>query len=204
VNDQTHYNHSSDNLPLNSDETNRIYMNLPHREVSADELEEPGFLSPTVKVKHDINYEYDEKKFEIFKDEYLYLINRTNNDWWLCLRLDENLTFFVPASYLDEVDANSTPKPNLAPPPRPPPPPPKPQQQQKSSTQNENTTSDSIMSKAAPEVKQRQQMNTANEKRQAMEYSAAEAIINDLEQRLDHEERNFSQRTLHLDEQVSF
>ena len=61
--------------------------------------------------------------------------------------------------------------------------------------------SDSIMSKLAPEVKQRQNMTNSsiNEKRQAMEYSAAEAIINDLEQRLDHEERNFSQINAHLD-----
>ena len=84
--------------------------------------EDDSFLSPSVQVKHSVAYEYDMKKFELVKGEYLFLINKTNQDWWLCLRLDENLTFFVPASYVDEFV--TPPVANFVAPPKAPPPPP--------------------------------------------------------------------------------
>jgi hypothetical protein len=62
-----------------------------------------NFVSPSVRVKHNITYEYDDKKFNLVEDELLFLINKTNQDWWLCLRLDENLTFFAPASYVEVI-----------------------------------------------------------------------------------------------------
>lgn len=83
---------------------------------------ENSFVSPSVRVKHSIAYGYDKRRFQIFQNEDLFLINKTNQDWWLCLRLDENQTFFVPASYLEELDIGH--RPNIIPPPRPPPPPP--------------------------------------------------------------------------------
>ena len=62
--------------------------------------EDDSFVSPSVQVKYSTTYDYNEKKIELVKDEFLFLINKTNQDWWLCLRLDENSTFFVPASYV--------------------------------------------------------------------------------------------------------
>ena len=168
------------NTHLVDDSFERVYMNMPTRQHS----EEESF--PSVRVKHSISYEYDEKQFEIFKDEYLFLINRTNQDWWLCLRLDENLTFFVPASYLDEVLEPSRNVSRLVPPPRPPPPPPKPNHM------DSYSSTSSVETK--PEVKQRNLLITnENQNRKSLfEYSAAEAIINDLEQHLDREEASFS------------
>jgi len=175
VNDPTTLSPTSTNL-----EEERMYMNLPIDITKSNETNET-FFSPSVRVKYSICYEYDEKKFEIFKNEYLFLISKTNNDWWLCLRLDENLTFFVPASYLDEIETDKMPRPSLMPPPRPPPPPP-------------ITVNKSITEK--PEVKKRQLVNNHERREQTTSvlehYTAAEAIINDLEQRLDNEEKSFN------------
>jgi hypothetical protein len=85
-----------------------------------DEEDEESFLSPMVQVKYGVEYDYDEKKFQLFEGERLFLISKANEDWWLCLRLEENLTFFVPASYVKELIVNKS----IKPPPRPPPPPP--------------------------------------------------------------------------------
>ncbi len=78
-----------------------------HQKINSNSVEnyiipdyDENFVSPSVRVKHSINYEYDDKKFELIEGELLFLINKTNQDWWLCLRLDENLTFFAPASYV--------------------------------------------------------------------------------------------------------
>lgn len=175
LNEETETGNS--HLVVVDNSSERIYVNMPARQHSA---EDDAF--PSVRVKHSISYEYDEKKFEIFKDEYLFLINRTNQDWWLCLRLDENLTFFVPASYLDELDETNEKVSRLVPPPRPPPPPPKPH----------DANSD-----AKPEVKQRNLINNSNnnnsDNNRKTLYTAAEEIINDLEQHLEREEASFSQ-----------
>lgn len=162
-------NEETENNATLDESTNNIYMNIPMQVNTSDEQS-----PPTVKVKHSIEYEYDNKRFEIIKDECLYLINRTNQDWWLCLRLDENLTFFVPASYVHEIESsNALIRPSLVPPPRPPPPPPK-------------LNHDDYK----PEVKQRMLLNAAERK---LDYSAAEAIINDLEEHLDREEASYSE-----------
>jgi len=86
-----------------------------------EEDDELTQLSPMVLVKYPVNYEYDNKKFKLIEGEKLFLLNKANSDWWLCLRLDENLTFFVPASYVKEIHLDNN---SVVPPPRPPPPPP--------------------------------------------------------------------------------
>jgi hypothetical protein len=86
-----------------------------------DEEDDELTLSPMVQVKYPVNYEYDNKKFKLIEGEKLFLLNKANSDWWLCLRLDENLTFFVPASYVKEIHLDNN---SIVPPPRPPPPPP--------------------------------------------------------------------------------
>ena len=106
-------NHETDSVkpkeaipsPLFAEKTNLLSETTTNfvfdmNNTDGDEEEVENFVSPSVRVKHSVTYEYDEKSFEISKDELLFLINKTNQDWWLCLRLDENLTFFVPASYL--------------------------------------------------------------------------------------------------------
>lgn len=108
-------NRSPGHLPL------ALNSNSPISPTIYDQTEN-NFVSPSVRVKHSITYGYDERRFQIFQNEDLFLINKTNQDWWLCLRLDENQTFFVPASYLEELDTGH--RPNIIPPPRPPPPPP--------------------------------------------------------------------------------
>jgi hypothetical protein len=88
-----------------------------------DELK---FIAPLVQVKFPCEYEYDERKFQLVENEKLFLINKANQDWWLCLRIEDNLTFFAPASYLKEIERDCTDKKSgmIKPPPRPPPPPP--------------------------------------------------------------------------------
>jgi hypothetical protein len=89
----------------------------------SNDYDDENFVTPSVRVRHSITYGYDEKKFQIFKGEVLFLIKKSNPDWWYCLRLDENQTFFVPASYLEELEIGDQ-MPNVVPPLRPPPPPP--------------------------------------------------------------------------------
>lgn len=105
-------------------EVNSTNNNSNSREdLVEDEEDETSFLSPMVLVKYGCEYDYDDKTFKLIEGEKLFLINKANQDWWLCLRLDENLTFFVPASYVKEI-ANKPKIKKIIPPPRPPPPPP--------------------------------------------------------------------------------
>lgn len=81
-------------------------------------------LSPLVQVKYNCDYDYDNQKFHLVEGETLFLISKSNQDWWLCLRLADKLTFFVPATYVKEIECMGPPRSRLQPPPRPPPPPP--------------------------------------------------------------------------------
>ena len=87
-----------------------------------DSDEEDIYTIPSVQVKHSLSYEYFDseikanRKFEIVKGEQLFLICKKTREWWLCLRLDENLAFYVPASYLFELTRFNTS--NVPPPPK--------------------------------------------------------------------------------------
>ena len=143
-----------------------------------DEEDEESFLSPMVQVKYGVEYDYDEKKFELVEGEKLFLISKANEDWWLCLRLEENLTFFVPASYVKELVVNRS---NIKPPPRPPPPPPS--ILNKYSMVKHTSTKAQLDQQNPPEIKKRQfalnSKTTTNE----------EALnVNNQEQNIDLEE----------------
>jgi hypothetical protein len=108
----------------NEDDDNQLVIEFEDEDDIDDydeEDDELTQLSPMVQVKYPVNYEYDNKKFKLIEGEKLFLLNKANSDWWLCLRLDENLTFFVPASYVREINLDNN---SIVPPPRPPPPPP--------------------------------------------------------------------------------
>ena len=130
-----------------------VLLSYSSPEEDEEEDDEYTLLSPMVQVKYGVEYDYDEKKFQLFEGEKLFLINKANDDWWLCLRLEENLTFFVPATYVKELVVNRA----LQPPPRPPPPPPS------VLKKYAHTHGDSKLSSSQkpPEVKKRQFINNA-------------------------------------------
>jgi hypothetical protein len=158
-------------------------------------------MSRKVEVKYDISYEYDEKKFELIAGENLYLIEKSNQHWWLCFRLDQNLTFFVPASYVKEL---LVPVNKRAVPPRPPPPPPS-----KSKYYNNNITSELVdKQQSPPEIKQRNHDSSPSKNQKVSfnherlsESESAEDIINDLDECLNREEELM--RNLELTEDKS-
>lgn len=126
------------------------------QEDSEDEYDDSTFLSPMVVVKYAVEYDYDEKKFQLIEGEKLFLISKANEDWWLCLRLEENLTFFVPASYVKELIVNRS----LKPPPRPPPPPPSiTKKYSAATTSSDETENSSSISSKPPEIKKRTFLN---------------------------------------------
>jgi hypothetical protein len=193
-----------------------------------EDEEEASFVGPMVQVKYNVTYEYDDTKFKLVKDEQLFLINKSNQHWWLCLRLDENLTFFVPASYVTELTSKPKRPPKLrSPPPRPPPPPPPhsstpslsssaaaavaPVATTPNSAAPNNSISD-MYTRIKPEVKRRNIMKASNEQEQEQQQqqqqqqhqqnnasanrlskasaAAAETIINELDDRLNIEEKS--------------
>lgn len=157
--------------------------------------EQNTYISPMVEVIYNCEYDYDNRKFKLFQGEKLFLIIKSNDDWWLCLRLDENLTFFVPSSYVKEMDKAILRR--LKPPPRPPPPPPL--------KTDFNHLKDQIFNTInKPQVKKRNLIQTSCEinNSQTTIYENLvnfkinedfgslnpEAIINDLDDRLNKEE----------------
>lgn len=110
-------------------------------------------MSPLVQVKYNCDYDYDNQKFHLVEGETLILISKSNHDWWLCLRLADKLTFFVPATYVREVECAVPAARRMHPPPRPPPPPP-PVPVSRAST---SRMSDDVVPSPKPQVKKRQQ-----------------------------------------------
>ena len=166
--------------------------------------EENSFLSPMVQVKYGVEYDYDEKKFRLIEGEKLFLISKANEDWWLCLRLEENLTFFVPASYVRELVASRS----LKPPPRPPPPPPAVLTKYSSSSESKEhkprppqIKQRRLVTKEAPEEKEKVDLsqiyeNLANLSTKDLDDEAAsnnsliDSMLEDLDECLEKEERS--------------
>jgi hypothetical protein len=61
----------------------------------------------SVKSKYNGVYEYENKKFYLKKDEPLILIKKSTDQWWLCVRHNQNEPFFVPSTYLLESTAST-------------------------------------------------------------------------------------------------
>lgn len=63
----------------------------------------------TVYVLYDFDYHTkDGRHVEIKTGERLFLIKKTNNDWWQVIRSSERRPFYVPASYVEEVCKNTS------------------------------------------------------------------------------------------------
>uniref|UniRef100_A0A1B6CGE0 Rho GTPase-activating protein 12 n=1 Tax=Clastoptera arizonana TaxID=38151 RepID=A0A1B6CGE0_9HEMI len=61
----------------------------------------------TVRVLYDFEYTTkDGRQIKINHGERLFLIKKTNNDWWQVIRSFERRPFYVPASYVEEVQRN--------------------------------------------------------------------------------------------------
>ncbi|XP_015603217.1 rho GTPase-activating protein 12 isoform X3 [Cephus cinctus] len=68
--------------------------------MSVADLQEHTYL----KVLYDFEYETAEgRRVIIEKNEKLYLLQKTNNDWWQAVRTHEQRSFYVPASYVREI-----------------------------------------------------------------------------------------------------
>ena len=144
----------------NEDEEEEEVEEEEEEEEEEDEVEDDyddehstSNLSPIVQVKYNCEYDYDNRKFRLSEGETLFLINKSNEDWWLCLRLAEKLTFFVPASYVKEVAVvpPSSAR-RLQPPPRPPPPPPPAPSQRASTSSSRQQTPSVIIESPKPQV----------------------------------------------------
>ncbi|ODV92443.1 hypothetical protein CANCADRAFT_56105 [Tortispora caseinolytica NRRL Y-17796] len=75
---------------------------------------------PSVKALYAFDARSD-NEITIAKDEILLLLQKSDNGWWLCKKLDGSATGWAPTTYLEEVTASKA-----APPPPPPPTNPKP------------------------------------------------------------------------------
>ncbi len=121
------------------------------------------------------------------------------------MRLEENLTFFVPASYLREIPNKPAGSTATKPPPRPPPPPPSALLERLSSLDNSDPAE--TANKAKPEIKKRrvqqqqqqqQQHNRDSEERRVYQNDGDETededdpsnIISDLDERLNIEDKS--------------
>lgn len=68
--------------------------------MSTTDLQEHSYL----KVLYDFKYKTAEgRQIVIQKDEKLYLLQKTNNDWWQVIRTREQRSFYVPATYVREI-----------------------------------------------------------------------------------------------------
>ncbi|XP_012255438.2 uncharacterized protein LOC105685680 [Athalia rosae] len=66
-----------------------------------------------LKVDHDFEYQTNEgRRIVIKKDEKLYLIQKTNNDWWKVIRNWEQRSFYVPVTYVRELGRTALPEAN--------------------------------------------------------------------------------------------
>jgi hypothetical protein len=59
---------------------------------------------PVVVVLYDFHYtSKDSREISVRKGEKLYLIEKTNKDWWQVVRNSERRSFYVPAQYVEEI-----------------------------------------------------------------------------------------------------
>ncbi|XP_066997217.2 rho GTPase-activating protein 12 isoform X2 [Anabrus simplex] len=69
---------------------------------------------PDVHLRVVYDFEYDTKdkrKIQIVRGEKLFLLNKTNADWWQVIRNSSERPFYVPASYVTEINkSKSVPK----------------------------------------------------------------------------------------------
>ncbi|XP_046743892.1 uncharacterized protein LOC124409951 isoform X2 [Diprion similis] len=80
--------------------------------MSGAKVEESSYL----KVEHDFEYRTnDGRQIAIKKDEKLYLIQKTNNDWWKVIRNKEQRSFYVPVTYVTELGSAPSPNQNTDP-----------------------------------------------------------------------------------------
>jgi hypothetical protein len=157
-----------------------------------DEDSEP--IAPVVQVKYPCEYDYNEQKFVLHQDEKMFLITKTNEDWWLCLRLEENLPFFAPASYLREIQSKPAGSASNKPPPRPPPPPPALLQERLSSLDLDSSAETGVDQPSRPEVKKRKAHQDSDERVYQNEPDEdpldPSNIISDLDERLNFEDKS--------------
>ncbi|XP_014296173.1 uncharacterized protein LOC103577890 isoform X2 [Microplitis demolitor] len=72
--------------------------------MSGPDLQEHSY----VKVLYDFQYKTTEgREIAIKKNERLYLLQKTNADWWQVVRTWEQRSFYVPATYVREMSKNS-------------------------------------------------------------------------------------------------
>lgn len=72
--------------------------------MSGTDLQEHSF----VKVLYDFHYQTTEgREIAIKKNETLYLLQKTNADWWQVVRTWEQRSFYVPATYVREMSKSS-------------------------------------------------------------------------------------------------
>ncbi|KAK6624052.1 hypothetical protein RUM44_010910 [Polyplax serrata] len=59
---------------------------------------------PILVVLYDFRYMWkDNREISVKKGEKLYLLEKTNRDWWQVVRPSERKSFFVPAQYVELV-----------------------------------------------------------------------------------------------------
>lgn len=61
-----------------------------------------------VQVAFDYEYDYKTRKISVTQGEKLYLLQKTNQHWWKCMRPGVNKAFFVPAQYVNVLDETET------------------------------------------------------------------------------------------------
>jgi hypothetical protein len=184
-------NENNNNKPSGSQDSCDNVREDDDDEDDDEEEEDMSMIAPVVQVKYPCEYEYDEKTFRLVQDELMFLINKNTPDWWLCLRLSENLSFFVPASYLKEVPHRPGGNGSSAvkPPPRPPPPPP-------SSIQRFSSLDESVLTPAVSNPAVPKRSDHVSEERvyendwEIDNDDAASTIISDLDERLNIEDKS--------------
>jgi hypothetical protein len=70
-------------------------------------MSEEDFSDVQLRVLYDFEYVgKDERKIRIQEGEKLFLIKKTNADWWQVIRSSSERPFFVPAAYVQEYSWN--------------------------------------------------------------------------------------------------
>lgn len=75
-----------------------------------DEVKNTKICVPVVDVLYDFQYTAkDKREISMRKGEKLYLIEKTNKDWWQVVRQSERRSFYVPAQYVRVVSKEKLP-----------------------------------------------------------------------------------------------
>jgi len=70
-------------------------------------MSEEDFPDIHLRVLYDFEYPFkDDRKIRIQEGEKLFLIKKTNSDWWQVIRNSSERPFYVPATYVKECLCN--------------------------------------------------------------------------------------------------